>query len=471
MSIASHGPGPVAAEDAGLGHHRLAVRQDAFPLLVLLVLSLLTRLAGLQHPPSVVFDEVHFGKFVTAYCCDHQRFFDVHPPHAKLLIAGTARALGYEGGPTFEHIGQSYGAVSPVPLRLAPALAGAALPLIFFAVLRLLGASPPGALFGGLLLVFDNALTAHTRIIGLDGIMLAAMFGALALYLAAARAGSRAARGLLGLACGGLLGLAVGSKLIGLAMLGLIGLSLLVEMLRDLRRENLALGLGLAGWIAAGAVSVYVLGWALHFALLTRPGPGDAWGLPTGRLIADLLATQQAMFEAHRGLQASHPYGSPWWSWPLMQRPIFYWGGEAGAKIYFLGNPVVWWGGSLLFVVALVYRVLERVTRLRSAPHRLGQVFWLPVVGYFAAYLPLAEVGRVMFMYHYLAPLLFSLLAGVLWLERVGWFQPGGLAAQRVSYYLVIELLLIGFVLLAPLTYGLELGAGLAQRVFVVFPL
>ncbi len=449
-----------------------AQRPNAVPVLILLVLGILTHLVGLDHPHNVVFDEFHFGKFATSYCCDHQRFFDVHPPHAKLLIAGTAGLLGYEGGLTFENIGQSYGPISAVPLRLAPALAGIALPLLFFAVLRLLGASPAGAFFGGLLLVFDNALTAHTRLIALDGIMLAAMFGALASYLAADKSRSDGRRRLLNLACGGLLGLAVGSKLIGLAMFGLIGLSLLVEMWRDRRRENVLRRLRQAGWIAAGLFPVYALGWVLHFALLTEPGPGDIWGPLTGNVVIDTFQTHYTMFESNRTLQATHPYGSPWWSWPLMLRPIFYWSGEADAKVYFLGNPVVWWGGSLLFVVVLANLALARVTRLRVDPPA-GQprpIFWLPIVGFFAAYIPLADVSRVLFMYHYLTPLLFSLLTVVLWLDYAGWTRPGGLGRQRVSYYLAIELLLLAFLLLSPLTYGLEFGASFADRVFGLFP-
>ncbi|MBI3421301.1 MAG: phospholipid carrier-dependent glycosyltransferase, partial [Candidatus Sungbacteria bacterium] len=37
---------------------------------------------ALDYPRQVVFDEVHFGKFVNAYCCTKERFFDIHPPHA-----------------------------------------------------------------------------------------------------------------------------------------------------------------------------------------------------------------------------------------------------------------------------------------------------------------------------------------------------------------------------------------------------
>ena len=79
----------------------LHARPNALPLIILLLLSAAVHLVGLSHPDSVVFDEVHFGSFSTAYCCNHEYFFDPHPPHAKLLIAGTARLLGYRGGVDF----------------------------------------------------------------------------------------------------------------------------------------------------------------------------------------------------------------------------------------------------------------------------------------------------------------------------------------------------------------------------------
>ena len=73
-------------------------------ILIILALSLITRFAFFGYPSSTVFDEVHFGKFIGAYCCTHERFFDIHPPHAKLLIAGTAYLAGWRGEVSFYHI-------------------------------------------------------------------------------------------------------------------------------------------------------------------------------------------------------------------------------------------------------------------------------------------------------------------------------------------------------------------------------
>jgi dolichyl-phosphate-mannose-protein mannosyltransferase len=449
-------------------------RQDlAGPFLLLLVLSVAVHLVGLSHPRSVVFDEVHFGDFATAYCCNHQYFFDIHPPHAKLLIAGAARLLGYHGGMSFSGIGQPYGAISPVPLRLVPALAGAGLPLIFFALLRQLGASIPAAFFGGLLLVFDNALTVHTRIIQPDGILVAATFGALSAWLAAERASSARRRILLDLATGALVGLAVGTKFLGLAVAGLIGLLLLQHVVRDLRPANVAHWLGRAALMACSALVVYGLGWVLHFALLSQPGPGDVWGAPTGKLLDDIVQTHRTMLSANVGLRQTHPYGSPWWSWPLMVKPIYYWAaGTSPARMYLIGNPLVWWGGSLLFVVVLADFALSRVTTLRIHQHpgRPRPRYWLPCVGFVAFYLPLAGVPRVLFMYHYFTPLLFSLMVVVLWLDHAGWLRPAGLLRQRASYYAVIAVLVLCFLALAPLTYGLETGAALADQLFRLVP-
>ena len=450
-----------------------ASRRDiAVPVLLLLVLSALVHFVGLSHPRSVVFDEVHFGDFAAAYSCDHRYFFDIHPPHAKLLIAGVAKLLGYRCGLSFGTIGHAY-EFSPVALRALPALAGASLPLIAFALLRLLGTSPAAALFGGLLLVFDNALTLHTRIIEADGVLIASTFGALAVWLAAERSRPGIRRTLLALATGALVGLAVGSKFLGLAVVGLIGLLVLQHVLADRRWSSVAHWAGLAALMGCAAFAVYLLGWVLHFALLTHPGPGDIWGPRTGRLLTDIVETHRKMMAANVGLQQTHPYGSPWWSWPIMVRPIFYWvSATSPARMYLIGNPVVWWGGTLLFVAVLADFALSRVTTLRVEPRpgRARPRFWLPLVGYLAFYLPLAGVHRVLFMYHYFTPLIFSLLVVVLWLDHAGWTRPGGLLRQRASYYGVIAVLVAAFVAIAPLTYGLERGTGVADWLFRIFP-
>ena len=77
------------------------MRSSTIAILVLACISLFTNLVGLAHVNRVIFDEFHFGKFVNGYCCTHERFFDIHPPHAKLLIAGAGYVAGYRGGLKF----------------------------------------------------------------------------------------------------------------------------------------------------------------------------------------------------------------------------------------------------------------------------------------------------------------------------------------------------------------------------------
>jgi dolichyl-phosphate-mannose-protein mannosyltransferase len=48
-------------------------------IICLLILALAVRLAYIDHPQQVVFDEVHFGKFASRYI-NGAFFMDVHPP-------------------------------------------------------------------------------------------------------------------------------------------------------------------------------------------------------------------------------------------------------------------------------------------------------------------------------------------------------------------------------------------------------
>ena len=288
----------------------VARTQDRRALFALWVISLILQLGGLDHPRSVVFDEVHVGEFANHYCCDHTQFFDVHRPHGELVIAAVAQAAGYRGDLRFDHIGQPYDVASVVPLRMAPAIAGALLSLIVFSRLRSLGASLAGA-----------------------GTAPGACSG------------------------GGLLGLALDTKLIGLAIVPVIGADLLVRLLPASRRDaGVRVALAFA-WIVCGAVLVQLAGWALHFALLTRPDPAEFWPRPGFGLLADIVSTTWEMFIVQRDHDGQHAYGSRWWSWPLMLGPVYCWAGDPGTDIWFVGNVLVWWGVAA-GLAALVFGVI-----------------------------------------------------------------------------------------------------------------
>src|SRR3989344_485674 len=276
-----------------------------FAVALLLVLSAATHLVWLTAPREVVFDEVHFGKFVTAYCCTGERFFDIHPPHAKLLIAGAAKLTGFHGGVSFAEIGQTYGSISPLSLRLMPALAGTFLPLLVFVLLLQLGARGAAAFFGGAAALLDNPLTVQTRIISLDGLLLLSIFGSLSLWLAAARVPLGRSRLPLLAAAGAAAGLAVGVKFTGLVVPGVLVALLAARWLHRPTFRQLKTTLTDLLVLAICAAVVYGAGWALHFSLLPNPGSGDAWRVPKFErplpisFVREVAALHRIMFDAN----------------------------------------------------------------------------------------------------------------------------------------------------------------------------
>lgn len=133
-----------------------------------------------------------------------------------------------------------------------------------------------------------------------------------------------------------------------------------------------------------------------------------------GRGFTDFLAevwdNQLLMFNYHGFLDADHPYASPWWSWPIMLLPIWYYANATAeglrAGISAFGNPLVWWGG----LVALFY-TLYRFVKTRD------KIALFLIIGYLAQFLPWMYVTRIVFIYHYFTavPFLALMLGYVLY--------------------------------------------------------
>lgn len=141
---------------------------DGRALRWLLGAGVLTRFYGLAWPDEVVFDEVHFGKFITGYLTG-QYFFDIHPPTGKLLIAAVAWASGFRGTQPFQKIGEAYRVGTNLfALRALPAAFGAALPPLLFSLARQLGCSSASSLLVGCLVLLDGATLVESRLLLTD---------------------------------------------------------------------------------------------------------------------------------------------------------------------------------------------------------------------------------------------------------------------------------------------------------------
>ncbi len=417
--------------------------KDLAVFLIVIVVALCTRVFFLSYIPQVVFDEVHFGKFISSYCCTHERFFDIHPPVGKLLIAAGAYLSGYNGLFPFEYIGQPFVDVPISGIRMVPALFGTLLAGVIYVLLRLMNVSRLFSAVGGIAIALDNALIVESRFILMDNILLVMIFGSLAAGIAAIKARTAAASWVFVVLAGILAGAATGTKFTGMIAGGLVILVFLVHAYQRGIKRYLEWGIKILLLVASAAI-VYLIAWIIHFSLLTLPGSGDVWGIPTGNLIPDLISVHQEMISANYNLTAGHPYGSKWWTWPFMIRPIFYWQGSSGNQfIYLLGNPIVWWGAFVFFCIAILDICISK---------RFSGYVWIMIIGYLAAYVPLMRVPRVLFLYHYFTPLIFSLLIAIWWLDRI---------VKKRSKFVCVALLCIlaGYIYISPLTYGYPLPA------------
>ena len=143
------------------------------------------------------------------------------------------------------------------------------------------------------------------------------------------------------------------------------------------------------------AVIVYLLAYLPFFV------SGHTW--------KQFIQLQQQMYWYHTRLDATHDYSSPWWSWPILLRPVWYhvkYAQNTTANIYALGNPLIFWGG----LAALIYALTQLVKNLIQRRSTIYKPLTVLLVGYLAFLLPWALSPRIMFLYHYLPSIPFMVI-------------------------------------------------------------
>ncbi|KAJ2720816.1 Dolichyl-phosphate-mannose--protein mannosyltransferase 4 [Coemansia sp. Benny D115] len=251
-------------------------------------LSFVTRYWKIWDPAQVVFDEVHFGKFASYYL-RRQYYFDVHPPLAKMLIALGGWLVGYDGHFLFEKIGMEYvsNGVPYIMLRAWVALFGLALPPLVYMIMAESGYSVLASFLAALLVCLDNALVTQGRLILLDNIMLFFMLAAVYSYIKFFKLRYRSFGAQWWtwlLSTGVMLGCVVSCKLVGLFTIALVGFAVLFDLWRiiDIRRGTSMFQFAQhfaarAFALIAVPFTIYLAFFYVHFAVLTKTGPGDAY--------------------------------------------------------------------------------------------------------------------------------------------------------------------------------------------------
>ncbi|MEA2715593.1 MAG: dolichyl-phosphate-mannose-protein mannosyltransferase [Candidatus Parcubacteria bacterium] len=454
-----------------------------YHVLALLVLSAVTHFIYFGRPAEVVFDEVHFGGFASAYDSG-KYFFDIHPPLGKLLISGAGYIGGFKATTAdYGKIGNAFVDSRYIWYRILPMLAGFLLPLVIFFLCFRLGLSRESSFLAGLFVILENSLLVQSRFMLLDSFLLLFGFSALLFYFAAEQTASRKAfLGLMALsAIAAALSFSV--KWTGLSFIGLIFLVEIWNVIRDIKNpKSWQAAISKIFFFCLIGFFIYFMIFAVHFALLPKSGPGDAFMTPAFQktlegsiyandpaieprnLFGKFLELNSEMYIANETLSQTHQYSSLWYTWPLMLRPIYYWtdvhdatltAGATGtpaveSEIYLLGNPFIYWlsSAAMLFIAA---DFLLRLRRPESCKGCFIPAFL--IVGYLANWLPFIFITRVMFIYHYFTALIFAIIALAYVVDRIE--KP---TVRRAAGISLIVLFCLSFIFWSPFSYGLPLS-------------
>ena len=408
---------------------------------------------------SMYFDEIYHARTGYEHAHALYTYETTHPPLGKVFMSLCIDAMG----------------MTPFAWRFAGALCGVLMvPAMYLLAKQLLRKTRWAALCAGLMAA-DCMHFTQTRIATIDSfpvLFMMLMFLFMVRWMQMSFYHQRFGRTLVPLALSGaFMGLAIASKWIG--CYGAVGLALLFfsrfyELWRQYRHakthreEDPAFARAAALFPRYGAatiaacvlffviipIAIYVLSYIPYL----RAYGEVTWNLKTFERIWD---AQVLMFDYHKNLVAEHYFGSPWYEWPLIIKPIWYYNGDFNApgmasSILSFGNPAVWWTGfaGILFVLAwsLKHNVMPALRIVSGRDDAYDRALPVIAVGFLSAYLPWVLVSRLTFIYHYFASVPFIILAaaqGLRYMERknrrlaltLAWLLAALAAALFFAYY------------------------------------
>ncbi len=388
------------------------------------------RLPALGRPHALVFDETYYVK--DAWTLLHLGYesqwpkdpnpafvagdvhtyltsasFVVHPQVGKWLIALGEQLVGVQ---------------SAVGWRISTALAGIIAVLLLTRIARRLFRSTALGALAGLLMAVDGLAIVQSRTGLLDNFLMVLVLGAFGALLldrdrtaerlerltapprAATRFGPSLGARPWRLLAGVLLGLAIGTKWSALWYMAAFGLVAVAwdasaRQRAGVRRWWQGMLLRDAGlafvWLVPVALLTYVGSWASWFATsggydrqwaTSHPGEGVSW-LPDA--LRSWWHYHREMWNFHTHLDSPHPYAAHAYTWLIQWRPTsFYYetpkpalaacgADRCSQAVTSLGNPLIWWLGTIAILVALWW-----VVRRRDSIAALGltgvAAGWLP---------------------------------------------------------------------------------------------
>ena len=386
------------------------------------LLKLIDEQDKVECPPTyeseTYFDEIYYVRAAEDYLNLKEPYEWTQPPLGKLIIAAGIAVFGYD----------------PFGWRIA----GVLFATLMIPVMYLLGKKMFGTWIGAFapafLLMFDFMHFTMARIATIDTFLvffslLSQLFFFIYLKNVLSQGWKTSTRPLLLATI--FFALAFSTK--WYALVGFLGqmFILLVLRLRELSASK--------GWTArvrgffgrpffslviflAVAVGIYLLTFIPYILI--------------GHTLMDVYKLQWSMYNYHATLTATHPFASPWWSWPLITRPVWLYVSNLPSgnvsTIAAMGNPAVWWVG----LASVVLAAEEGIRKKNPACLFVVTIFLFQ-------WLPYTFISRILFLYAFYSNVPIMILATAYFINE-SWGTRRGRAIV-LTYLIAVAVLFAMF--------------------------
>ena len=394
---------------------------------------------------STYFDEIYFPRTAYESINGYDIYEVTHPPLGKNIMALGIQIFG----------------MNPFGWRFMGTLFGVAMiPMMYLLALKIFK-KRTYAFFAAFLIMFDFMRLAQTRLATIDSysaFFIICMYYFMYDYFSQKSYEKKSLwqsfKPLL--LCGIMFGLGAATKWV--CLYAGVGLAILFFLAKYLEYKDVSSGrvpgLNVKKWFndnflvtCLACIGFFVIIPAVIYTLSYIPYMASN---PDKGLLDIVLDNQEYMFDYHSGLTSDHPYGSPWYTWPFMQKPIYYYSGssaniaaENATSIVSMGNPLVWWTGFLCILPTAYFAWKKKEKGMMVA-----------LVAFAVQYFPWILVTRVAFIYHYFTAVPFIILMIVYVAKNL--IEDNIIKKQVVWAFMALVLLL--FVMFYPVLTAREVS-------------
>lgn len=371
---------------------------------------------------STYFDEIYFARTAYEYANGIETYEWTHPPLGKLIQAIPI------------YITKN---MSPFNYRLMGNISGILMIIVIYNFGKLLFRKRKYAIFSALLIALDTFHFSQTRMGTVDSHLV--LFIILSLYFMYKFTENSKNKDLF--LSGLFFAFSISVKWTGFYAGVALAIIYFVNLFKK-RKVNLE-------YIIKGTSFFVIIPTIFYFGLYLI--------FPNNRVnytnnISSIIEQQKDMYNYHSTLKEKHYFSSPWYTWPIVYKPVWYHSYEIDSKyretISSVGNIVIWWMG----IVSTFYLLVKSIRKKDKK-----SIFILITI--LSLWLPYSVIGRIMFLYHYFPVIPFLILGIVLMFEDI---VEDSKFEMIIPIYILLAL--IFFIIYYPIVSGRVVDSNYVER-------